>query len=75
MSGRMVLRTSLRDFEHLHRLCEGRRAGPQVGRQTMLNLLMDHALMVRRLKDEGVEVEDPEAGEPTPPMVRRRTRG
>ncbi len=70
---KVVLRTALSVFEDMHERTERSRGKKVVvSPSTLLNLLMDHSLMVGKLKDAGHEVVDELDEDPVPVRVRKR---
>ena len=54
MSG-MRLKTTVPAFETIHRLADGKGDTRKIAKQALLDLLMDHSIMVARLEQMGVK--------------------
>lgn len=65
----VTLLTSQTVYERLHQLADGRAASVKVDRDALSQLLIDHAVLVRALRNKGGRVIEP-AGAP----LRRRVK-
>ncbi len=72
MSDKIVIRTAQAAFEDLHARAEKSRGRVEVPRAALLDLLMDHSLMVGKLEYLAHKVVDGMGEAPVPVRVRRR---
>ncbi len=71
----VILKTTMRDFDDLHERHDKTRGSMvKVPRQTLINLLVDHGIMVGKLEDVGHKVTDGVGDGVIPVRVRRRTK-
>ena len=67
MTKQVNLLTPLPTFEKLHRLADGRKATVSLERDTLIQLLVDHSVLVTACKGAGIKII-----EPKPKRVRPR---
>lgn len=69
---KVVIRTTQRDFEHMHEQIDNSRGRVTVTRATLLRLLVDYSTMIGSLEYDGHTVVDGQGEPPVPVRVRRR---
>lgn len=64
------LTTTQQQYEQLHQVADSKRNDVKVDRQHLLNLLIDHSVLVREARSGGIKVTEPAAS--TAPRTRTR---